>query len=69
MSIECESIRVALAEVTTMAGSAAYDMSDGTGSQAMFRFPHGVTLDASGNVFVSDHENQRIRKVTPVGGA
>jgi hypothetical protein len=42
---------------------------DGTGSQVMFRNPLGATLDASGNVFVSDYHNHRIRKVTPVGGA
>jgi hypothetical protein len=35
----------------------------------MFRYPIGVTLDASDNVFVSDYYNQRIRKVTPAGGA
>jgi hypothetical protein len=68
-SIECELNRDASAVVTTIAGSGAYEIADGTGSQVMFRFPHGVTLDAIGNVFVSDHENQRIRKMTPVGGA
>lgn len=58
-----------LAVVTTIAGSGAFGLAEGTGSQVMFRFPVDVTLDASGNLFVSDHFNHRIRKVTPVGGA
>ncbi len=42
---------------------------DGTGSQAGFNQPHGVAVDASGNTFVGDKLNHRVRKVTPGGGA
>ncbi len=69
MSIECELNRDALTVVTTIAGSGALGFADGTGSQVMFRYPVGVTLDASDNVFVSEYHNHRIRKVTPTGGA
>lgn len=69
MSIACELNRDALAVVTTMAGSGNAGFADGTGLQVAFRNPFGVTLDVSGNVFVSDYGNQRIRKVTPAGGA
>ncbi len=67
--IECELNRDAFAVVTTIAGRDNYGMSDGTGTHVRFRKPIGVILDASGNAFVSDYFNQRIRKVTPDGGA
>jgi hypothetical protein len=67
-SVGCESNCGALAVVTTIAGSGAFGLAEGTGSQVMFRDPGDVTLDAIGNLFVSDFQNQRIRKVAPNGG-
>jgi sugar lactone lactonase YvrE len=55
-------------EVTTVAGLALSSGSaDGTGSAARFAFPYGLTLDASGNVYVADTYNQTIRRITPTG--
>ncbi len=69
MSIVSELNRDASAVVTTIAGNGASGHADGTGSQVMFWGLVGMTLDASSNVFVAEYLNQRIRKVTPVGGA
>ncbi len=59
------------AVVTTLAGGVNGTIGafgDGSGSNANFSYPWGVAVDASGNVFVGDHGNHRIRKVTAGGG-
>jgi len=54
--------------VTTLAGTPGVEGSvDGTGAAARFSGPRGVTLDASGNIYVADRTNQTIRKITPAG--
>ena len=52
--------------VTTIAGG-TQGYLDGTGALARFNHPEGITVDASGNIYVSDSQNHRIRKITQAG--
>jgi sugar lactone lactonase YvrE len=54
--------------VTTYAGSRNVPGSaDGTGTNARFFRPNGITLDTAGNAYVADGLNQLIRKITAAG--
>jgi DNA-binding beta-propeller fold protein YncE len=59
-------------EVSALAGSSEmnpYDggYADGPGNEAKFSQPSGIAIDATGNLYVADKQNHRIRKVTPSG--
>lgn len=51
--------------VSTFAGSGTAGFNDATGTSAVFNYPSGIAVDSSGNVYVGDETNQRIRKITP----
>ena len=53
-------------EVSTLAGS-IHGYADGIGSAAQFYYPYGVAIDNSGNVYVGDTYNTKIRKITSGG--
>ncbi|WP_339605846.1 Ig-like domain-containing protein [uncultured Roseivirga sp.] len=53
--------------VTTLAGTGASGSADGPGLSASFNYPSGITVDASGNVYVADKSNNKIRKIAPNG--
>lgn len=52
--------------VTTFAGS-VYGYANGNGTTAKFSYPYGITVDATDNVYVTDAEDNRIRKITIAG--
>jgi sugar lactone lactonase YvrE len=52
--------------VTTLAGSAgAVGSTDGVGAVARFAVPTGIALDGAGDLFIADHDNELVRKLSP----
>ncbi len=53
--------------VSTIAGSNTVGSADGASATARFSSPIGVTIDAFGNIIVTDQNNHRIRSIDPDG--
>jgi hypothetical protein len=53
--------------VQTFAGSGFSGYVDDQGTLTMFNGPSSIVCDSSGNLFVADSGNERIRKITPDG--
>ena len=55
--------------ITTVAGNGNYGYSGdgGAATNATLNFPWGVAVDAWGNLFIADHQNNRIREVSTNG--
>lgn len=56
-------------EVTTFAGSdtGTAGSTDGTGTDAKFRLPQGISIDSNDTIYVADRGNNKIRKITSAG--
>lgn len=50
--------------VTTVAGTGAPGHADGIGTNASFFYLSGIAIDGSGNLYVADEVNQKIRKIS-----
>jgi sugar lactone lactonase YvrE len=60
--------KLASGQVTTLAGRPLIGaLVDGTGSAAYFSNVFGMAVDASGNIYVADFNNNAVRKVSPAG--
>lgn len=59
-------IAAATGNITTIAGSSTsgYSGDGGAATSAKLYYPYGIAVDGSGNVYIADQANNRIRKVT-----
>jgi hypothetical protein len=63
-------IVIATGAVTTLAGASRQpDSTDGTGANARFAGPSGITIDGAGNLYVADTNNHTLRKIVIATGA
>ncbi|HEX7903984.1 MAG TPA: NHL repeat-containing protein [Chitinophagaceae bacterium] len=51
--------------VSNFAGGSSAGIENGIGTSAQFRNPYSVALDATGNLYTSDENDPRIRKISP----
>jgi DNA-binding beta-propeller fold protein YncE len=59
--------RIASGSVTTAAGTGTQGFLDGAALSARFNHPTGIAMDGSGNVYIADRNNNRIRMITTSG--
>ena len=48
-------------------GTGGFGGDGGPASAALINLPSGIAYDASGNLFITDFNNNRVRKITPAG--
>ncbi|GAA4320796.1 hypothetical protein GCM10023149_20270 [Mucilaginibacter gynuensis] len=54
-------------EVITLAGTGVAGTTNGAGDIAKFSAPRGIGVAADGNIFVTEIDNNQIRRITPAG--
>jgi cysteine-rich repeat protein len=59
-------LSLATPSIATVAGTGmqGYGGDGGAATSARLSFPRGVAVEASGGIFIADHDNQRIRRMT-----
>jgi hypothetical protein len=57
--------KIANGGVSNFAGGSGAGIVDGIGPSAQFKNPYSVALDANGNLYTSDENDPRIRKISP----
>lgn len=55
---------ISAGNVTTIAGNGSPGFADGPVASAQFSYPLGVAIDGSGNLYVADSNNNRIREIS-----
>lgn len=70
LAVACGNVAHAQGTITTIAGNglSGFGGDGGPAVGAVFSSPSGVALDASGNIFVVDKYNYRVRKITASTG-
>jgi DNA-binding beta-propeller fold protein YncE len=53
--------------VSTLAGGGVPGFADQPGALALFHHPAGLAVDSSGNLYITEWEGHRVRKITPNG--
>lgn len=55
--------------ISTVAGNgtAGFSGDGGQATAAQLKYPGGITIDAGGNLYIADAQNNRVRKVDPSG--
>ena len=53
--------------VSTLAGSGNIGSANGIGTQASFYYPWGLSIGPSGNLYLMDTSNKRVRLISPSG--
>jgi uncharacterized protein (TIGR03437 family) len=48
-------------------GTAGFSGDGGPATSAQLNFPYGVAVDAAGNLYIADLNNNRVRRVSPTG--
>jgi sugar lactone lactonase YvrE len=57
--------RIVNGGVSNFAGGSGPGIVDGIGPSAQFKNPYSVSIDANGNLYTSDENDPRIRKISP----
>jgi Secretion system C-terminal sorting domain/Putative Ig domain/NHL repeat len=57
----------ALGNVSTFAGTGIAGSNDGVPTEATFNHPASISIDSNDNLFLTDENNNKIRKITPDG--
>lgn len=57
----------ALGNVTTFAGTGVPGSNDGAATEATFNYPATISIDSHDNLFLTDENNNKIRKIAPDG--